>query len=314
MEFLSAFEVPACAIPVVDRFVAPEEALLIEALDAPLFSSDDARAALQRRTCESWSATRVDALLRAAYRRGVVTLEDESFTNWRIADFYLALEVLAVSDPGTYLKLPPSTRDELDRWCFQKYVAGLGDDVRPTADRVLPLDETLAFIDSNDLPIWLNRCDCRTLSGRCDKPVEVCVSFRNGINTLGHRGVSKAITGEEAKAVVRKADAAGLMHTVNEQGICNCCSDCCYLFRAQRTRGAEVATWPLAEYVASLKRELCIDCGLCSERCPFGALAFDGDSIAEKFELCRGCGLCVETCLTSALSLVPRMTVEIPAK
>jgi len=304
VEFFSAFEVPDIARDMVGTIVTADEIALVEAAQSSEFSAAEARAALDAYTGAKWSPSAVDELVSSAYRRGVLELADESLASYRVGTFYGRLSVFVVSQPDEYLALPPETRAALDAWCFNSYVTSLGDEPRPTGDRVLSLDETLDVIDAVDRQIWLNRCDCRTLAGECDKPTDTCVTFKNGINTLSHRGWSKPLTKDEAKAVVVRANRAGLMQTVNDNGICNCCSDCCYLFRAEAMRGS-VQLWPAAEKLAALDEDACIGCGACIKRCPFDAFVLDGDRVVHHPELCRGCGLCVDVCTSSAISMVP---------
>ena len=309
MRFLSTFKVPDVAVSVIDRIVSADDIGFVEALATEVFTVEDARTALVESTGEPWSEARVAEFLDGAYRRGVIRLLDESFTRFAMGSFYDRLEVFVVTEPETYHALSRETQVALDGWYLEAYMDSLGDEQRPTSDRVVSRDEAITYVDTIERPIWLNRCDCRTLAGRCDKPVDTCISFRSGINTMSHRGWSKAITKAEAQAVIRSANAAGLMQTVNDNGICNCCSDCCYLFRAQKARGSEAA-WPVSENVARVDSSLCIACGLCVDRCPFGALELVGDEIVRDAELCRGCGLCAETCPTSAIALVPRNSTE----
>jgi Pyruvate/2-oxoacid:ferredoxin oxidoreductase delta subunit len=305
LEFFSAFEVPRVATPVIDRIVSAEQAELIGALESREFTAHGAREALEHATGDAPSAEHVDELLRRAYRDGVLELLDESYERFRVATFYDRLGVFVIAQASDYLSLPAETRTALDEWFFDAYAAGLPDDERPTGDRVLTLSQTLARIDETDQPIWLNPCDCRTLAGHCELPVDTCVTFRNGINTVSHRGWSKPLTKAQAKAIVTQADADGLMHTVNDSGICNCCSDCCYLFRAQAARGSG-AVWPLAEQIAALDTDACIGCELCLRRCPFDAFSRDGAAVALDPERCRGCGLCAETCPSDAIEMRQR--------
>jgi len=306
-KFIRRFEVPEQALGIIDHIVTPTEQLLIEALEQESFSASEAKEALDRATCNAYSAEQVDALLRSAYRRGVLRIEDEGYARYRTATFYGRLDVFAVTEPDAYRALPDSERKALDEWYFGAYLKQLDPQTEaPTQDRVLPLAETLTFLDAVEVPIWLNNCDCRILAGNCDSPVDTCISLRNGINTMSHRGWSKRLTKEQAKDVVRRADAAGLVHTVNPNSVCNCCVDCCYLFRAQRTRQGDAAVWPAASMSAHYEADSCIGCGICVDRCPFGAFTQGDAGITFGASRCRGCALCVQTCPTGAIQMKRR--------
>jgi Pyruvate/2-oxoacid:ferredoxin oxidoreductase delta subunit len=298
------FGVPDVARPVIDQIVSADEKLLIQALHSAEFSVAEAHSALEAHTVEPWSVARVRELVDSAYRRGVFDVADERLGRYYVGTFYTRLEVFAVTQPDDYLALPAETIADLDAWCFGEYLDSLGSDPLPSADKVASLGETLEYIDSVDRPIWLNRCDCRTLAGECDQPTETCISFRSGANTLSDRGWSKPLTKEEAKAVVSAAHDRGLVQTVNDDGICNCCSDCCYLFRAQRARDS-VGVWPPADKVAAFDPDVCIGCRACIKRCPFDVFALEGGQIVQHTELCRGCGLCADVCPTYAITMEP---------
>ena len=115
LQLLSTFEVPQAAAALLDRFLAADEVLLIEALDSAEFSVQDAVVALEAATREPWPVQRVDELLRSAYRRGVLELVDDTFTCYRLGTFYGRLSVFVVSQPDTYLALPAETRSALAR-------------------------------------------------------------------------------------------------------------------------------------------------------------------------------------------------------
>lgn len=303
--FLSKFKVPDAALPAIKQIVTAEEIQLIEALDCESFSIENAQKSLEKATSTNWSNERVIALLRSAYKRGVILLEDENFISFRTGTFYGRLDIFALTETEKYLDMTREVRIALDDWYFHAYLDGLKDDPQPTKDKVVTLQEALEYIDAIDSQIWLNPCDCRTLAGNCDKPTDTCISFRNGINTMSHRGWSKPISKEEAKAVIRQANADGLMQTVNPSGMCNCCGDCCYLFRAQKARNKGVI-WPAAEYIASFVENLCKRCGQCVKRCHFDAFTWEEGKIRYDLALCRGCGLCVEICPAEAITLAKR--------
>lgn len=303
--FVSRLAVPEAAIEVIDKLYTQEDILLVTSVDNEVFTVDEAKKALEAASDRVLADGEVEGLLDSAYRRGVVRLEDDSFTRFKLSTFFEMLDVLVMSEPERYLALPREIQIVLDGLYFSNYIKGVRDIEVPTEDKVLTLEETMEFIDTFDTQIWLNNCDCRTLAGNCSKPVNVCLSVKNGINTMPHRGWSKAITKEEAKKAVKYADELGLVHTANPKGICNCCKDCCYLLRAQEAKNSNLI-WPGADKFAAFDSSTCIDCGLCTERCQFGAFTQVDGEIVYDFKLCRGCGLCADTCPTSAISMTRR--------
>lgn len=303
--FLLKFKVPNAALPAIEQMVTRDEILLLEALDSGSFRFQDAKDVMEKATGETWPDSRISSFLRSAYKRGVILLEDESFTRFRTGTFYGRLDIFCVTETEKYLALPREVRTALDAWYFQAYLDGLGDAPTPSEDRVVTMQQAFDHIDAADRQIWLNRCDCRTLAGNCGRPTDTCITFRNGINTMSHRGWLKPVTKEEAKDVVRRANAAGLMQTVNPNGLCNCCGDCCYLFRAQKARNRGLA-WPAAALIAQFAESECIRCGRCTKRCHFGAFAWDSGKIRYDPAQCRGCGLCAQTCPVGVITMVNR--------
>lgn len=241
--------------------------------------------------------------------------------------FYGRLDIFATSESEAYRALSQEKRQELDCWYFQRYLEGLGSGVNPTADEVLPLEEALSFIENKQEQPYLALCDCRMLTGECHSPTLTCITYRTADNSFVSRGHARPVTKEEAKQVVIEADRAGLMHTVNPGGVCNCCTDCCYLFRAAKARNS-VGSWPLSHYWAKLEQERCIGCGACVKRCRFEVFALKESVPAEgtetplcdkrrkstavivQPELCVGCGICVTGCPSGALQLRPRSEIK----
>ena len=56
-------------------------------------------------------------------------------------------------------------------------------------------------------------------------------------------------------------------------------------------------------YVSQVDQELCIQCGLCEDACPFDALSLEATSLEIDQDACMGCGLCVAACSQGALTL-----------
>jgi len=305
-QFNERFQVPKVALTIIDQIVNSQEILLIESLEQESFTAAEAYPVLQARSGELWTINRVNALLHSAYKRGVIQWVDENQTNYKIGSFYTRLDIFAISEPDSYRALPRQTQVALDKWYFESYLNRLAPGAAvPTADRVVTLSQAKDYLDSITGQIWLNRCDCRTLAGNCDLPADVCISFRSGVNTFSHRGWSTPVTKEQAQEVLERADQTGLIHTVNPGGICNCCDDCCYLFRAQRVRQSN-PTWPAALFIAVFNPDSCAGCGLCATRCHFGAFE-QNDGVVQYYpNRCRGCGLCSETCPANAIRIVER--------
>jgi Pyruvate/2-oxoacid:ferredoxin oxidoreductase delta subunit len=259
--------------------------------------------------------------IEALYRRGILNiLPDESAVKprYRLAGFYTRLGVFVITELAAWRSLDRAARKEIDDWYFDSYYQRLhiSAEKPATEDAVFTLEETIDFIDKEPREPYLAPCDCRSLASglnepRCDKPLEVCVSFRNGPNTSAHRGITKRITKEAAKEIILRADREALIHRVNSGTICNCCIDCCYLSRAQKRRNEKIdfynnpnaAAWPLQTKKVRFSEPACVQCGQCIERCPLKLFSLRDGELRNDASRCIGCALCVTGCPSGALSL-----------
>jgi Pyruvate/2-oxoacid:ferredoxin oxidoreductase delta subunit len=160
-------------------------------------------------------------------------------------------------------------------------------------------------------------CGCRTKMKRCDGPIEVCLGLNDKAEKFLTEPIYKEkrphrISKEEAIDILKKTNEAGLVHMayVHKDGenegkpdvICSCCSCCCEILGATLRYG-------LSPHVlkASAKSETeeskCTSCGVCVERCHFGARKMANEGLEYDKNLCFGCGLCVNTCPTQAITL-----------
>lgn len=250
------------------------------------------------------------AWLAHAYRCGILDLVESGRRpqdierTYALGTFYSMLDIFVIDRYGEYRALDAGLRDALDGWYFDTYCARTfaGGERVPTDDRVVPLQEAIALVERDERPIYLNACDCRSLRGDCELPRMTCLTYLNGPNSVTDRLGLAPISKSRACDVLRDADAAGLMHTANAHGLCNCCTDCCYLFRAQRRQNT-VRTWPASDLVARVDRSACRGCGLCARRCRMGAITFKDGTVDIDASRCVGCGLCVSRCPAHAIDL-----------
>lgn len=296
--FIKKFQVPETAYPFINKIFTEKEIDFVDKLDKDIFTKQD---------IEKIIRNNADEFIKASYSRGIISLVDEVSSTYKIADFYSRLDIFAISEQEVYKSIPKEDRIAIDAWYFEAYYNGLDSNlnVRPTEDEILPLDKVLEFIDDQDRPVYINYCDCRSLKGECGKPTRTCITYKNGINTFAHRGLSEEIDKEMAKEIVINADKKGLMHTVNPNGICNCCGDCCYLFRSQARRGSS-GFWPKTKQIIELDAENCISCGACIKRCHFDVFTKTDSYITADISKCVGCGICAKSCPADSLKLKER--------
>jgi Pyruvate/2-oxoacid:ferredoxin oxidoreductase delta subunit len=292
------FQIPEAAVPFLDVFFTEDDRAVIEGVDKDAFTAADVAPLISENT---------ETYLEDAYHRGIVSWKDRSSGIYRLNDFYGFLDIFVVTQKDRYWeKISREDRGRIDDWYFKAYCDRLDPDYshRPTEDVILTLEESLEYVDRDERQVYLTNCDCKCLLGDCGLPTKVCLSYYEGDNAHSDRKVSVPISKEEAKQVMRDADKAGLMHTWNPGGFCNCCGDCCYLFRAQKVRGS-IRLWPRQNYLISYDDEKCIGCGLCTRRCHFQVLTKNEDKkITLDTDRCVGCGICATACPADALTLV----------
>jgi ferredoxin len=165
--------------------------------------------------------------------------------------------------------------------------------------------------------IVLDNCGCRAEMRNCDAPLDVCLTLDDAWNAeqTSGRPHAREVTIEEALDALRRSNEAGLVHMAytmegddRPKIICSCCPCCCHTLSGLLRFG--IAKHVLASDLASVTDpDDCTDCGICAERCHFGARVMVGGSLAFRPERCFGCGLCVSKCPTSAIKLVKKSKV-----
>lgn len=206
-------------------------------------------------------------------------------------------------------------------------------DQQPTFHRVIPVRESihadLEVRPYESVDQLLDRaeawgvldCICRkqkALIGEgCEHPIDVCMALSPRAGAFDHNPVVKPLDKEGAKATLRRAAQAGLVHTVsnNQEGnwyVCNCCTCSCGILRGMAELGLANAV-ARSEFVNQVDEALCQGCQICVDYCQFNALVFVSaeNMMTVDRQRCVGCGVCIVSCPEEALSLVNRPADEI---
>lgn len=185
----------------------------------------------------------------------------------------------------------------------------------PTAEVVTHRQAT-DFIDAisglENTQIAVGPCMCQKALGKRNGTYikDLVILYGSGAYKKAHGSEYKDLTPAEAKKLLLQLQNEGLMPTfftcMGSGGwiyaICNCEREICFPFRAHEAAGAVM--YPGQDIVA-LDREKCTRCGLCVERCHFGANSMNGSGEVDLAK-CYGCGLCVSSCAGGARSMVKR--------
>jgi electron transport complex protein RnfB len=182
--------------------------------------------------------------------------------------------------------------------------------------RVLNLQKAKEYLDKNHSFAVLN-CVCRMARGNCDAPIDVCICMDSAADLVLSKDDLKdknprRITKDEAMQILVRSHEAGLVHMAYDvmgenriNAICSCCSCCCAILSSVLRFGLfpELLT---SDTISATDMSKCTGCGICIERCQFGAREMVGDSLTINHKLCMGCGLCVTKCPTTAIRLVAK--------
>lgn len=160
--------------------------------------------------------------------------------------------------------------------------------------RVIPIassiDGSSKVVDAERVDLYLEKarlisvsdCSCRTsreeMGQGCGHLKEdMCIQLDDAAELYIRTGKARQITIEEAKDIMRRAEANGLMHQIpNTEGeghthaICNCCGCSCYALRA-----ATMYSNPdmvRSNFTATIDPDKCVGCGECVIYCPTNAI------------------------------------------
>lgn len=330
--FVEIFAVWEEVRPYVHLVADEDEMRLVVAMQDRAVTAEEAAELL------GMSPERATELLQRAYGRYIVDKTvHEGVITYTAGTFSERLDHFAKFE--NWDDIPAGDRRRINRRFLDEFIAKH----RPNVERMkrgerteggVPNDAVLLLHEVEEMlaeasHIIVQPCDCRRLGQNCDRPVETCIWLDDAALAALDRGHGRRLTHEEAIALVRRADKAGLMHTGDASAllstgsqrqtrglhaICNCCACDCYPFRAAQELGSK-GIWPRSRYVAVHDAERCNLCGACVKRCHFAAFYHDGavveiegkakKNVVYDPERCWGCGLCANTCPSAAIVMEP---------
>ncbi len=187
---------------------------------------------------------------------------------------------------------------------------------------VLPLADCLKVVDLSS-PIAAMHCICRKrLRAREETTFwdYSCTGIGSGMLKWErwperYKGGVKFMTSDEAREWLTYWDKQGMVHMIMNYGgqiggICNCDYPDCVIIRYRLDYGLDNALIK-GHYVASVDYDKCNGCGVCVQRCQFGALKFEItiDKVNIDQYRCFGCGVCETGCPRGAITLLDRASL-----
>ncbi|MBW1985279.1 MAG: 4Fe-4S binding protein [Deltaproteobacteria bacterium] len=174
------------------------------------------------------------------------------------------------------------------------------------------------LIEKHEGSIAVKHCFCRQwrkmVDDQCDfgHPSEICIAFGDRTKKYVETGVGRAISKEEAYKIIKDSQQRGAVHTVfymeedlnkSEAEVCNCCWDCCGVFRMYNT-GAQPLLLKAFYFAELIDDDSCSCCGECERYCPVNAIHMSDGKAQINKEKCIGCGQCQFQCPEEAIQLV----------
>lgn len=189
--------------------------------------------------------------------------------------------------------------------------------------QVVPLRDAEKMVELCN-PLGVIACICRKgFLGKEERTLEEMTCMGMGVGMLKwerwperYKGGVQWVSTEEAKEWLRDLDKRGFVHSLMTfgprfiGGICNCDYPACDALAMRLDFGVNMLK---GHYVAMVDHDKCTGCGICAQRCQFGALKMSVTTDKANIDQtrCFGCGLCETGCPRQAIELKER--AKIPA-
>lgn len=297
-EIIKLLTIPEIIIPYLNLIYDEDQLRLIAIIKNKVLSKEEIQTLLGKP---------VDALLDNAYKTAVIDkVIDEGIIKYKISSLANRLDKLATFEADKWDSIKSEARKKISDWLFNDFLEAKRNSsiekIAENGNKILPLNEAIDYLNTVKDDIYVMPCDCKAITEICSFDKNVCMSMGSGLNSSSDRGHGKKLSKEEALELLKHADREGLIHSVENGAICNCCSCCCYPLRASKALGLG-GKWPLVSYIAVMDKDKCINCGICVKRCQLDVFQKKDKVIHMDNSKCVGCGLCVNTCPKKALRL-----------
>jgi len=183
-------------------------------------------------------------------------------------------------------------------------------------DDAKPEEDIAEFLKGQDY-FSVSSCPCRLShwindpGNHCEHMLETCLHSGEAARWFVQHNQGREITFEDAMELLKKANADGLVHSININGfICNCCDDCCPLFVGFHQFNTK--TMIPSPFMPKIDESDCIACGDCADLCPVKAITVENIAVVDP-DICIGCGVCITHCPSEAMAFMRRPEqVEVP--
>ncbi len=228
---------------------------------------------------------------------------------------FLMLETFRFLDT----KLNINTMELVNRYIFKSRWGGKVIPLNVNLDmetRFLPSEEILALLSRSKVT-GISNCYCRETQRKhsdtpnCDHPIKTCIhiGFGKSLREIPYKSENLVkVSKSEIKQLLEESDRRGLVHQIiyfpNPSFyyvVCNCCPCCCVIMNKFLKSGSPQMI--KSEFISYTDVTKCTNCGICEQRCNFGARKLVNDKLKFFQDYCFGCGLCVSECPEEAITL-----------
>ncbi len=258
------------------------------------------------------------SLIESLYKKGYLICRTRKSKKYYKSNTFDQILKRFVNHSPDYQELSDKEKIKFQEFINDLYLEKMRASKKPVY-RVVPIEKTIQdkrqLVPYHQAAHYLQQasalalidCICRTTFDRCKKPRRVCLAFGEQAKFFIDRGIGEEIDLRKGLDILDIAEKNGLVHSIdnkdNPNFLCHCCECCCVFVQGLKKRGIFTSIGK-SGFIASLDLKLCNQCGICLEKCIFGAVSNEKENIEFDEERCFGCGLCAYFCPKEAIKLI----------